>query len=77
MADIAAQLGAAPAALSDDGWRRRAGRALAVKAAEIARLEGWLLRHAPTRVGVGAAAVPPDELARWEAAVFERPGRGA
>ena len=90
-ASIAAQLAVdAPAADgpgTDDAWRRRAARALEIKGMEIARLEGWLLRHAPGQLGSlaggtgagapGAGVATPDDLARWECAVFEGRGRGA
>lgn len=74
-ASIRAQL-AEPA--RDDDWRRRAQRALTVKVAEIDRLEGWLLRHEPARLGMlvdGADAHPvmASDLDRWEAATFEGP----
>ena len=72
-AAIAAQLAATA---GDDDWRRPARRALAVKTGEIARLEGWLLRHAPATLGTladegGARPVTPADLDRWEAAAFE------
>lgn len=75
-AAIRAQL-AAPA--RDDAWRRRAAHALAVKVGEIARLEGWLLRHAPATLGTladagGARPVTAADLDRWEVAAFEGAG---
>lgn len=82
-ANIAAQLaGSTPAAALgvDDAWRRRAGRALEVKAAETVRLEGWLRRHAPARLGPlagepSARTATPDDLAHWKTSVFEGHGR--
>lgn len=53
---------------------------MAVKTAEIARLEGWLLRHAPATLGTltddqGTRPVAPADLDRWEADTFEGAGR--
>ena len=77
-AGIRAQLAAAA---GDDDWHQRAGRALAVKTGEIARLEGWLLRHAPATLGTladagGVRPVTAADLDRWEAAAFEGAGEG-